>query len=157
MAQAITEKDKVHEDWYNVKPNNPEELKAFATKLMTEYTHDYGTIVHAATALALAAAWMVDRDPTQGGLTGFQGSIIANLFVAKWLHIDGPFRRIEYSQLLYPQYEDEFQEISKDTAKWLREEAKKKLKDHPDAAPRVIEHWKKVADGYIPGGFVVRD
>lgn len=159
--QSITEKEGVHTAWYEVSPKTPEELATFATKLMTEYAHDYGTICHAAAALAVASCKMVSNDPTQGGLTGFQAGAIAHEFVRGWLQIKGPMSRVEWEYLLFPQYEKDFNTIPRGVWEWAQEAAKEKLAglelpDAQEAHPDVIAHWKLVAKGIVPFGLKVR-
>ena len=158
MSKAITEEMGIHKDWYVEARNmTPDNLGAFITKLTGEYQHDYGTICHAASAAAVAAAWAVDKSP-QGGITGFQAGEIMWGFIIHWMsELDGkPARLVNYADMLYPQYEGNFDKvISKETHEFLVEQAKNKLKDQTDAGPRVIAHWERIASGEVPFGYRV--
>ena len=82
-AQDVSEKDDVHKEWYKEagKVRTPEDLVTFIEHLLHDYNHDYGTICHAVAAAGVAACWTVDRDPRQGGITGFQASMITWLLI----------------------------------------------------------------------------
>jgi len=155
--QPITEEMGVHKKWYEVRPKTPDELAAFVRTLLTEYSHDYGTICHAAAAAALAACWTVNADPTQGGITGFQSGAIMWEFIKRWQHLEGPARLLRMSDMLYPHYEDKFRTLSPETFKWLKDEAKKKLAERPDSSPDNLAHWKSIVDGAVPFGYKVAD
>jgi hypothetical protein len=134
----------------------PGELNEFLCFMLTEYQHDYGTIVHACTAAALGSVHVMDRDPDSGGLTGFQASCIMWGFISKFMHLENkPLRLLEFEHLLYPQYDDRFRTISKETWKWLQDEATKRLVETPNAAPEVVGRWKAIVDGALPAGLVV--
>jgi len=87
----ITEESGTHEEWYKEARNirNIKQLKKFIKK-MKSYNHDYGTICHAMTAAALAAMWVVDRDPICGGITGFQAGCIMWEFMRRWNGVEAP-------------------------------------------------------------------
>ena len=172
IKKSITEADKdIINSWFKARPQTPAELATFVEKLVGEYNHDYGTICHAVAAAACAAAHTVDADPAQGGITGFQGSAVMWEFVRRWMHYEGPLRLLKYDDLLYPQYEEKFDKlISLETATWLKEEAQKRLaedaKDLETAkalgiphltSERVLEHWRKIAEGWLPFGFKIGD
>jgi hypothetical protein len=156
--KQITEEDKVHEKWYEeARDMTPDKLPEFIRKLTEDYSHDYGTICHAVAAAAIGAAWSVDHSPA-GGITGFQAGCIMWSFIQKWMSKDGPMRLVDYSNMLYPQYNHAFEKkINKDTWEWLQKEAKKNLKASPQAHENVVEHWQSIADGYVPFGYVVID
>ena len=112
-----------------------------------------------APAAAIAAARTVDSDPSQGGITGFQASMIMWCFVQNWMGWENqPLQLQRFENMLYPQYEQKFRSITKDTHDWLIEQAKKKLAEteHP-VAQAVVEHWKKIDEGWVPFGFAVND
>lgn len=132
-------------------------------KEMMAYEHDYGTIVHACVAAALGATWCMDKSP-QGGLTGFQAGFIGSHFMGKWLHIEGPWKRTEFKNMLFPQYEDNFEKtLSPETFEWLQTEAKKNLAelDSKDTdEERKVElkkHWTNIAEGIPPFGYTVKE
>lgn len=133
-----------------------DELPAFLRHLMSDYEHDYGTICHAFSMGAVATCWAMDREP-QGGLTGFQASAIMWGFVQHWLGKTGPMRMLDYSLMLYPQHDEDFDRaITKSTWEWLKAEAQKNLDMKEAAHPRVMAHWKRIIEGKVPFGFVVK-
>lgn len=161
MARQITEKnDKAVLDAWKAEAREvktPEQLAVFVTHLTTDYEHDYGTIVHAIHAAMKAAMRVVDSSP-QGGITGFQASCIGWMQVKDLFMVrDGdPLRLVNYSDMLYPQYEDKFaKQISPRTWEMLQKEAKEKLADDASAHPNVKAHWETIAAGRVPFGYTV--
>ncbi len=154
--QAITEKDGIHEQWYlDAKEVKVETLPEFVRHLTEDYGHDYGTICHAVAAAAIAAAHAVDDSPS-GGITGFQAGAIMWEFISNWMlqYKDKPLRLLNYEDMLYPQYEDKFKEISKETWEWLQKEAQKNLDSKNGAHPNVKEHWENLVKAdYPPFGY----
>ena len=124
------------------------------------YDHDYGTIVHACTAAALAAAHCVDRSPA-GGITGFQAGAVMWEFVSRWLHIEGPARILAYRNLLLPNNEGMFRRIRKDTWEWVQEEAARKLATADDSGIHIYEdvkaHLESIVAGTIPFGMTLEE
>lgn len=154
--QNITEEDKIHEEWYKeAKKMTMEELPTFLKKLTEEYGHDYGTICHAISASAIAAAWAVERTP-QGGITGFQAGCIMWGFITNWMsYNDEALALIKYDNMLYPQCEDKFTTISKSTWEWLQKKAKKNLECKENVHQDVIKHWESIVGGIIPFGYTI--
>ena len=153
----IKEEDGFQEAWYKTaKEMTLEKLPEFIRMLSQDYQHDYGTICHAITAGAIGAAWAVERGPS-GGITGFQASCIMWEFIKQWMHYDGPMRLLQIKDMLYPQSEDKFNQLSKETAKWLKEEAQKELAKGHSMHPRVKAHMEQVAEGMIPFGYTVEE
>ncbi len=157
----ITEEEGIHKIWYvkaEAEEMTLETLPAFLKELSEAYDHDYGTIVHAIGAAAIAAATAMNHTE-QGGITGFQASAVMWQFIMYYGFDkqDKPLRLMDYSNLLYPQYDEKFSTISKDTWEWLQKEAKKNLQENKDAHPDVIHRWEMVAGGFIPCGLKVEN
>lgn len=155
--KQITEEEGLQKEWYaEAREMTMEKLPAFLEKLTTQYGHDYGTICHAVASAAIAAAWAVERSP-QGGITGFQAGCIMWEFIQHWMteYKDTPARIIKYEDMLYPQYEDKFTSISKETWEFLQNKAREKLAESPDAHEAVIHQWKMVANGQVPFGYKI--
>lgn len=149
--QAITEEDKIHESWYEeAKGMTIEELPNFIDRLLNEYKHDYGIICHAMAACAIATLCAMNK---QEGITSFQAGAVMWQFIRHWMSIEGPMKLLQYRNLLYPQYENDFNTIDKETLTWLREQAAKKLADEPDAP--VKDYWQQIVNGYIPAGLTM--
>ena len=156
--QKITEKDNVHQKWYEeAKEQTLETLPGFLEHLLEDYQHDYGTICHALTAGGIATMWAMDKSD-QGGITGFQASCIMWGFIRNWMNYKEPLKLLNYGNMLFPQYEDKFEKtINSNTWQWLQEEAKKKIETKESASPNVIKHWKSIVDGKIPFGYTIED
>lgn len=157
MTKAIKEEDGLQKEWYEeAKKQTLETLPAFLKKITEEYEHDYGTICHACAAAAVAAASSVNHAPC-GGITGFQAGAVMWEFMRAWNGVEAPAWLLKGENLLYPQYEDDFTGISKDTWKWLQEEAKKRLgKQDKNVHGRIAEHWALIADGRVPFGLRIK-
>lgn len=154
-----TDKETI-ESWYTRARaiKNLKELNALMEEMM-KYEHDYGSITDGCIAAALAACWCMDKSP-MGGITGYQAGWIGMQFLSRWMQIDGPWRRIEYNNMLFPQYEGRFEKtMTPDTMKWLQDEAKKKLAERADkeTRPELLAHWTSLAEGVPPFGYTVRD
>lgn len=158
MVQAITEEDEIHQYWYvEAREMTPEKLPAFIEKLTTQYDHDYGTIVHAVTAAAVAAAWAMNSSK-QGHITGFQAQCVMWGFIKEWMNYkDAPLRLTQYKYLLYPQYEKSFTTIAPGVHEYIRKEANRLLLEEPDSpvSADVVAHWRKLANGEVPFGLKV--
>jgi hypothetical protein len=155
--QEIKEEDGLQKEWYaEAREMTMEKLPAFLEKITTQYKHDYGTICHAISSAAIAAAWAVEHTP-QGGITGFQAGCIMWEFITHWMteYADKPIRLVSYEKMLYPQYNNEFTTITKDTWEWLQKEATRKLAESPDAHPNVVHQWKTIVNGQVPFDFKI--
>ena len=158
----IDEEMGLHKHWKKSAENvtTPAELKQFAENLIHMYEHDYGTIVHATTALMIAA-FNVMENSGQGGMTGFQASCIGWTMVRKFMGLsDGPIRILDADNLLYPQYGYRFTTIPKSWPEWIKKQARERLKEHEgmdNVHAEVLAHWNKISLGEIPFGLKVSD
>jgi hypothetical protein len=165
IKQTITEEQ--HQDlikgWYKARPGSPAELADFVKHLVDDYQHDYGTICHAVAAAGLAAMRTVDANPANGGITGFQASIVIWEVIRGWGVFDNGPKWIQTAEkLCYPQYSDQFATISLSTWTWVQKHCKAKLdaiahETDPFAHSDVITHWKKIVAGEVPFGLTVVD
>ena len=158
MSEKITEENKeLIQSWYT---QEVESLDEFIKKLDTEYEHDYGSICHAIAAVAVQAARKMDRQPNNGGITGFQAGCIMWEFIKNWMHLEGPMRLVQYNDMLYPQYFDKFDTVlSPDIWKTLQAKAMEQLIKSGNgemAHPNVVAHWKSIVEGVVPFGYVVQ-
>jgi hypothetical protein len=78
-------------------------------------------------------------------------------FLEHWGHIKAPAAIVRYEDMLFPQYEETFTSIDKDTWKHLRKKVRANLRSGELAAESVVEHWRSIADGNVPFGLSVRD
>jgi hypothetical protein len=161
--KKITEEDDLQEGWYEraKRISNKKELLDFIKELTTKYEYDYGTICHAIAAAAIAAAYCVENSP-QGGITGFQAGAVMWQFIKIWNsggeYDKDPLRIIDYGDLLFPQYEDKFTQISKKTWDWVQKQAIEKLEEKSSIPvhPSVLAHWYSIKNGIVPFGLNVK-
>ena len=160
LDEANTETQDIIQSWRDeAKTMTMEKLPDFLNKLINDYKHDYGTIVHALSIGSVATMWAMDHSD-QGGITGFQASAIMWENIQNWeTHKRGqPMKLVMYGDMLYPQYKHKFQKtISQDTADYLRKEAKKLLEENQYASPEVIVHWTNTKNGIIPFGYTIEE
>ena len=160
--KEITEEMHLEKKWFeDAKNQTLETLPAFMNNILNGYVHDYGTICHAISACALAAAYAANNSD-QGGITGFQASFVLWDFIRQWSYSSNRcgLRILDYDAMLYPGYADHYDKvISEEIWESLQEEAKKKLeqakKNKEFASPNVVEHWRSIVDGKVPFGFRV--
>ena len=134
-----------------IAPRTPEELAAQIKSLTTIELGSTDGYSKAADALWKAALLAFNYAADQVGATGFQAEFAALKFYGEALSIDGPFGIVRANSALYPQYDEVAKVrgwINDDWHQWLVESAKKKLaKDTGYAHPRVLAHWRALADG----------
>lgn len=157
---VVTEEDHPEKEWFEqAKRQTLATLPEFIRHLMNDYSHDYGTVVHAVAASAIAAAWAADHEP-RGGITGFQAGFVMWDFIKQWSKPDNKtgLRLIDYDKMLYPQDADRFEPtMSSATWKKIQEEATRLLKEEPDSHPDVIAHWRSIVAGHVPFGYSVEE
>ena len=153
----IKEEDGLHKEWYEEVENirNKKQLDEFIRKMVYDYDHDYGTIIHAMTAAAIATMKYIMRSK-QGGITGFQAQCITIQFLREWGHYLGPFMVLDYRKMLYPQNKNNFQKvISKKTWEYLQEQAKIEDKKVYDCNTKYKKHIKSIIAGKVPFGYKI--
>lgn len=162
---AITEEMHLEKEWFEqAREQKLETLPEFMNHILNDYRHDYGTICHAISACALAAAWAADSSE-QGGITGFQSGAVMWDFVRQWAYKNNKtaLRIINYDNMLYPQYKDDFEDrtIYQSTWEALQNEAKRLLdgidSGEGSAADSVIAHWKDIVNGVVPFGYKIKN
>jgi hypothetical protein len=119
----------------------------------------YGNICHKIGIAAIAAAYAFENSD-QGGITGFQSGCVMWDFICAWTRDEKPQRLTHYENMLYPQYEEEFNFIDKETFKWLQEEAAKHLENAKTGGmmhPEVRAHMEKIVAGNVPFGYSLRE
>lgn len=155
--KRITEEIGLDKEWYaEAKEMTAEKLPEFIRHLTEDYSHDYGTIIKAMGAAAIAAVNAIDNSD-QGGITGFQASCLNLEFLRNWYYTSNKcgLRLIDYDKMLYPQYYDRFNTISATTWKKIQETAKTYLNSYDLASDAVRKHWKSIVDGVVPFGYTV--
>jgi hypothetical protein len=96
-------------------------------------------------------------------------------FMRAWNHIEPPSRLLQYRDLIYPQCEEKFRAISRDTWAYVQQEAAKQLAKYERepvhtwteedgtvttveaAHPAVVAHWRSIVAGAVPFGLRVED
>lgn len=155
MKKSITEAtDKqVIEQWFNDAKGKDgvKSLDEFYRHLTQDYQHDYGTCCHAIIAMAVAA---IEKMSREFGITGFQHSCVMWGIIRREFrdHNKLGLRLLDYDNLLYPQFQDEFRqiEISEEQAEKIRKQAQANIDEGGMVAPAVEEWWKKLASGWLP-------
>lgn len=150
---------KIRDDWYKRAADKSMTLETLPTflKELAEFNHDYNTICYALAAGAVATAWALNRTPS-GNITGFQASAIMWEFMGAWNHVEAPAWLLKGEDMLFPQYAEKFNSVSRETFAWLQEHARKKLDEKDGMAhARVKAHWQAIADGKVPFGLSIRD
>lgn len=160
--KPITEDMHLEKEWFEqAEKQTLETLPQFISHIMNDYIHDYGTVCHAISACAIAAAWAASNEPGScGGITGFQAGFVMWDFIKQWLKTDNKcgLRLIDYDSMLYPQYGYKFEKtITPETWERLKLQAIKNLEDIEYAHQDVIAHWQSIADGNIPFGYIVKE
>lgn len=160
-TEEKTEFEKLREELFNRAKNEirtPEDLKAFADELKEKYSSGYNETGLASAALAIAAAEMSAK---VFGLTGFQFGWVMWQFIDNAIISDHDcgMRLMNFNEMLYPQYEDNFEKtITKDTWSRLQKKASETLADRTDfLATRVKNHLESIVDGNIPFGYKLKD
>lgn len=146
----------LREEWMTrARKMTVKELPAFIEELVA-HPHDYGTICRAIAAAGVAAAYAVEGSPS-GGITGFQASCVRWDLLTGWDESleKKPLSLIDYENMLYPQYRDNFTSITKEAWRHLQDKAVENLsKEH--LHPEVKAHMQSIADGKVPFGFSIR-
>ena len=136
-AGAATEKEMREADVPRI--TSAEQLADYVGALV-DRPHDYGTCVYAMSMAAVAAFNYVAHEL---GVTGFQASC-ADLDILRRTR-DLEWGRVQdFTNLLYPQYEDRFTGLDAllcEHREELAKRAAKLLADSPGAAPGVVAHW----------------
>lgn len=126
----------------------------FLRDVKGKYNTGYGEAPRAIAQACLAVGDFLAKD---FGITGFQASFVMWDFVCDWQypHNKCGLRILDFDNMLYPQYEFKFAKtISFEQFEGIKKQAKENLKNS-NAHPKVIEHWKSIADGNIPFGFTI--
>lgn len=158
--ETVTEEMHPEKAWFKeASKMKADYLPEFYARMVHGYNHDYGTMCHAVAACALAAAWAACGEEDTG-LSGFQAGFVMWDFIKNWTKTGNKcgLRLVDYDDMLYPQYEHKFEKtISSDTWIAIQDQARKNLVESDYASENVINHWKKIAEGYVPFGYQVVD
>lgn len=121
------------------------ELTALIDALITR-PHEYGTAVYAMSISAVAAFNYVAH---KLGVTGFQAGCADLDVLRRTRHMEHGFTVLNYRNLLYPQYLDDFNKTADDyiaeNKDALAKAARDLLRDRAQAHPDICAHWEKLA------------
>jgi len=166
MTDKMDDKNELSEQWCRetwypeARKQTLETLPAFLLTVLDQ-PHNYGTICVAFAAGATAAAAAMDKDPKNGGITGFQASVIFWEIRKAFLQEEGPAQIWAFNNLLYPQYGSYFAlTVPRSVADWVKTRAvellaEKETNPMVPAHHEVVSHWRKLALGALPFGFTV--
>lgn len=152
IKKAITEEMGEHKQWYEeARTVTPATIDDFMNRLIYNYQHDYGTVVHAMACCALAAVHAFDKSE-QGGITGFQAGAVVWQFIEGWMGESRVGRQLlDLEDMLYPQNEEQFTTISPRAFALLQDEARKILTDG-NGSEYVRQHLESIVAGTVPFG-----
>lgn len=158
----ITEEMRLEKEWFEEAAKQTlETLPKFVDHVMNDYEHDYGTVCHAISACAIAAAWAANHsEGACGGITGFQAGFIMWDFIRQWQYPNNKtsLKIVNYDDMLYPQHGRKFEKsIPKRTWEGIQKEAERRLKEtgNPFVHPDVKAHWESIVAGQVPFGYAV--
>ena len=137
--------------------NSFDDLVAFLQRVKDTCNTGYGTAPRAIAQAALATAWYLS---SEFGITGFQAGFTMWDFIRDWSYPNNEcgMKIISYDDMLYPQCEYRYQKtITRDVFDALQQAAKKNLESTEYAHPDVINHWKSIAEGNVPFGYIIQD
>ena len=156
---SVHEEDHPEHLWFEMAQEQTlETLPCFIYKLLYGYFHDYGTIVHAISACALATIYAANKTPN-GSITGFQASYVMWDIVQQMCFKGNKcgLKIINYDDMLYSQYEERFEKtIESITWEELQKEAKNLLETEK-GAEYVRAHWQSIVNGVVPFGYKVEE
>lgn len=131
-------------------PKSMKELTGYVNTLVKR-PHDYSTSAY---AMSMAAVATFNYVAHELGTTGFQAGYAQMDFLRRERGMKHGFQILNYADLLYPQYlnDEHFPGWRALLAKAelrdeLAKEARKLLKQSPDACDDVIAHWRWLSEG----------
>lgn len=130
-----------------------DDLVSFLNEIAS-YKHDYCSVVRGLFVAMVATFYHMDN--RMGGITGFQAGFLGNLLFQEFTTIKPPYRILNFNNLLYPQYEHDFEKtITMKVWKDIRERARENLINNPTASQKVLDHWWQISKGVVPFGYQV--
>lgn len=143
------------ESWYKAAAEQtPETLGPWITGLIAEGHDDVGQ-VHVYAAI-MVGAFNAAKNLDTVELDQQQIVHIGHRLAASFLHIDGPFRVQPFMALLDHKSFPLFGSIPAAVFEMVQSKARREmLAAPPNIDPKVIAHWKRIADGQVPFGLKV--
>lgn len=134
----------------------PESLDKFLADLLETYDVDYASVCVMMGMFGTIAANKFNETPI-GGITGSQANAVLWEFISAFLRVEGPMKLVRFENMLYPQYEGEFDKtITKNTFDYLEQAAKEKITAYPNASIEVRKHWESLINGNVPFGYKIK-
>ncbi len=149
----MTEQEFREKYYDNASKQTLKTLPKFIEQMFSENLY-YGSICCAVAASALAAAWAANRHP-KAGITGFQAGAVMWEFIQQWQYKSNKtgLKIIDFDNMLYSQYEENFQKtISESVFESLQKEAKKLLDETKASRSKYLEdmkQYRKELDAFI--------
>lgn len=152
------------------------DIAPFIEKLMTQYSHDMNTVVHAMNAGALACISVMNAYP-EGGITGTQAHKLLGFFVRKYAKMQGPITVLQWLGLLNLSNFESFGVIPKNAWAEVRQHAVELLAQDDQAKEKDVskmtpqekythqqgflgkeqrDHLISIRDGNVPWGLRVQ-
>lgn len=154
----MTEKDYKEMVYRKAKEVETKEQLVEFIDYVTDFKHDYGTVIYGCCAVMKAAFRVVNSSPKSGGITGFQAGCIGLEMIQEFMMIKPPFKVVDLNNLLFPQYRSKFEKtIDQETWGYLQKQAKENLESEERGAFAVRKHWKSIVDGVVPFGFTIKE
>lgn len=154
-VEFITEQMGVHDQWYAEakKITEAKDLVPFLERLMTAYSHDVSTVVHAMTAGALATLNVMNQYP-EGHLSPVQSQKLMGLFIRYWANIEGPMKLVSWMGLLHCENRHAFTTVPNQVFAQVQEMAKHMLSsDLSRVSAEQMRHLQELASGVVPFGY----
>jgi len=157
LEEQSNEFIELEKEWYKEVDtiSSKNKLNNFVNKVMTAYDHDYGTYTR-----ALAVCTKAFIRFYGSAMTNMQASFLMWEIIRHTFHKNDAFglQLITYESILYPQELDRFiVKFDEETHQKIIDTAKKFLEEHKDAPKETIEHWEKLATGWLPNCVALKE
>jgi hypothetical protein len=159
IDESTEEFKKIKKDWEKEATEQTlDTIPEFINKLMNNYEHDYGTIIHATWA-AMSGTFYACDNSEQGGFSGFQAGFLGWKAVRKFLYDDEVgMKLLGYKDLIYPQQEYVFTTIPKSIFEKAQEVAKKEIEENGHTMHKEVkDHMEKIIAGKAPFGLKISE
>lgn len=131
-------------------------IKFIDDEIINYPDHNYGTIVRGMAQAMLAAMSYVNQSKI-GGISAFQASCLGHELIPPLMMVKPPYTVLQWSNLLYPQYDAYFTTIPKNAWQEVQKQAQKLLEAAYNNRPDIKEHLRSITEGNVPFGLKVRE
>lgn len=155
LHENTPEFQELEKEWYKEVDTltTKSKFNEFIKKLTSGYEHDFGTSLCALACIVNATIRFYGQ-----GLTPMQASYLMWKIIRKTFNFDDKIglQLIQYEKLFYTDYAQSFElHIDNNQHKTIMFTASENLRKYPNADRKIIEHWKKLANGWLPENIVV--